>query len=368
MKKNILVVDDSALMRRVMCDIIQSDERFLVKDTARDGLEAYELLKTKQYDAVILDINMPRMTGLELLEKLRKEGIKARVIMASTLTKDGARETMQALELGAVDFVTKPGNFIEAKGMSFRELLGRVLTATVLESGAEQQSAVRVHRTVKTENVALMPRTGEHSPQSGGGRPVSGSKLVAIACSTGGPKSLQSVLPYLPGNLDAPVLLVQHMPAGFTATLAERLNDLSTIKVREAADGELLEKGCVYIAPGGRHLKCIREGNNHRIAITDDPPRDALRPCANVMYESLMNSGYDQITCVVLTGMGADGTSGIQQLETKKHIYVIAQDEATSVVYGMPRAIAQAGLADRIVPLQAVADEITKNVGCTKWM
>lgn len=158
------------------------------------------------------------------------------------------------------------------------------------------------------------------------------------------------------------------MPVGFTATLAERLNDLSAIKVKEAEDGEPLEKGCVYIAPGGKHLTCVRAGDRHRIVLTDDPPRDALRPCANIMYESLMDCDFDEVTCVVLTGMGADGTKGIQQLETKKRIYVIAQDEATCVVYGMPRSVAQAGLADRVVPLQAVANEITKNVGCTKWM
>lgn len=380
MKKNILVVDDSALMRRLMCDIIQSDERFHVEDTARDGLEAYELLKKKQYDAVILDINMPRMSGLELLEQLRRDGIRAQVVMASTLTKDGARETIKALELGAVDFVTKPGNFIEAKGTQFRELLGNVLVAAICEQKNLQTAAAQfriLQRRETPERKPVQPSQPLHpirplqpevpaSPVVG--KTGSGSRVVAIACSTGGPKSLQSVLPYLPRNLDAPVLLVQHMPVGFTATLAERLNDLSAIKVKEAEDGEPLEKGCVYIAPGGRHLTCVRAGDRHRIALTDDPPRDALRPCANIMYESLMDCAFDEVTCVVLTGMGADGTKGIQQLETKKRIYVIAQDEATSVVYGMPRAVAQAGLTDRIVPLQAVANEITKNVGCTKWM
>lgn len=368
MKKNILVVDDSALMRRLMCDIIQSDERFHVEDTARDGLEAYELLKKKQYDAVVLDINMPRMTGLELLEQLRKDGIKAQVVMASTLTKEGARETIKALELGAVDFITKPGNFIEAKGTQFRELMGNVLVAAICEQKNLQTAAAQFRILQRKEPVEkkAVPPEAPVSPVVG--RVSAGSKVVAIACSTGGPKSLQSVLPYLPRNLDAPVLLVQHMPVGFTATLAERLNDLSAIKVKEAEDGEPLEKGCVYIAPGGKHLTCVRAGDRHRIVLTDDPPRDALRPCANIMYESLMDCDFDEVTCVVLTGMGADGTKGIQQLETKKRIYVIAQDEATCVVYGMPRSVAQAGLADRVVPLQAVANEITKNVGCTKWM
>ncbi len=383
MKKNILVVDDSALMRRVICDIIQSDERFFVEDIAKDGQEAYELLKTKKYAAVVLDINMPRMTGLELLEVLQKEGIKAKIIMASTLTKEGAEETMQALELGAVDFVTKPGNFIEARGLSFKEVLGSTLEAVTGSDILVPPMKEPVKPVVKTAVKPIVkepvkpalkeqpkPAVRESLQKSvvTGTAAKQGEKLVALACSTGGPKSLQSVIPYLPKNLDAPVLLVQHMPAGFTATLAERLNDLSQVTVKEAQDGEIIRKGCVYIAPGGKHLLCTRTSAGHKIVISDEPPRDALKPCANIMYESLIDSSYDEITCVVMTGMGADGTKGIEQLGTRKKLYVIAQDAASSVVYGMPRAVAMAGLVDKVTSLQTIAEEITKNVGCVKWM
>lgn len=354
MKKNILVVDDSALMRRVICDTIESDNRFQVADIAKNGLEAYNFLKTKTYDAVVLDIMMPIMTGLELLEKLQKEGIKVPIIMASTLTKEGSVETIQALELGAFDFVSKPDNFVAARGAGFR---GTLLSTLVLACDSNNNTTmehVRKIAPIVRPTVSAPVRT---SSSTGGG------KVVALACSTGGPKSLQMVIPYLPKNLDAPVLLVQHMPAGFTASLAERLNELSEVTVKEAEDGEVIKKGHVYIAPGGKHL-CVRtRGKEHLIEISDAAPIGGLRPCANIMYESLIHSDYDELTCVVLTGMGADGTNGITELGKKKKIFVVAQNQETCVVYGMPKVIAEAGLVDKVVPLNEVADAITKNVG-----
>ena len=189
-------------------------------------------------------------------------------------------------------------------------------------------------------------------------------KVVALACSTGGPKSLQQVIPMLPKNLDAGVVLVQHMPAGFTASLAARLNEISDIKVKEGAEGDVIQKGCVYIAPGGKHIRVVRKGTDYVLKLSEEPPIDGLRPCANVMYKSLVESNYDEITCVVLTGMGADGTEGIKALSAgKKKIHVIAQDEESCVVYGMPKAIAQTGLVDEVVPLNKIAETITKNVG-----
>lgn len=348
MKKNILVVDDSALMRRVICDTIESDNRFQVADIAKNGLEAYDFLKKKSYDAVVLDIMMPLMTGLELLKKLQDENIKVPVIMASTLTKEGSAETIQALELGAFDFVSKPENFIEARGAGFRD----ILLSTLMLACDSNNSAAAV---VKKPAPVVRPQM---KSVAGGS-----NKVVALACSTGGPKSLQMVIPYLPKELDAPVLLVQHMPAGFTASLAERLNELSQVTVKEAEDGEVIRKGCVYIAPGGKHL-CVRpKGREHLIEISDAPPVGGLRPCANIMYESLIQSNYDQLTCVVLTGMGADGTEGITKLSKNKKIHVVAQNRETCVVYGMPKVLAEAGLVDRVVPLNEVADAITKNVG-----
>ncbi|MDE7185358.1 MAG: chemotaxis protein CheB, partial [Lachnospiraceae bacterium] len=192
---------------------------------------------------------------------------------------------------------------------------------------------------------------------------VSGQKVVALACSTGGPKALQSVVPRLPAELAAPVLIVQHMPKGFTQSLAERLDSISKIKVKEAAEGDVLENGVVYISMGGKHMNVVTKAGRATIKYTDEPPREGVKPCANYMYESLKASSYAQIVCVVLTGMGADGTKGIVNLETSKKIHVIAQDEASSTVYGMPKAIAATGLVNQVVPLDNVAQEIIMNVG-----
>lgn len=354
--KKILVVDDSALMRKVICDIIHTDSRFHVEDLARDGKEAYELLRKKQYDLMVLDINMPSMNGLELLEIIKAENIKVKAVVASTLTVDGGKETMRALELGAIDFVTKPGNFIEAKGQKFHEALLKMIDHAISVNNVR---SITASKTVSKLNVSPVVKP----PVSGNRTRKTRNHVIALACSTGGPKSLQSVIPKLPANLDAPVLLVQHMPAGFTASMASRLDELSAISVKEAQDGEEVKNGVVYIAPGGKHLMCEKVGSTHKIKLNDDPPRDALKPCANIMYESLVDCGYQEVVCVVLTGMGSDGTDGIKQLKNSKDIYVISQDEATCVVYGMPKAVAKAGLSNEVVPLEAVADSIIKYVG-----
>ena len=355
MKKNILVVDDSALMRRVECDIINSDSNFQAIDVCRDGIEAYEKLKTTSYDGVILDVNMPRMDGLQLLEKLQADNIKATIIMVSTLTTKDAEITMLAMERGAIDFVPKPSNIIEAKGEEFKKNLLSVLSAVLrtksFVSSKTSTSNVDSLTPVKNESIRRLRATGKN-------------KLVALACSTGGPKALQSVIPFLPKNLDAPMILVQHMPAGFTKSMADRLNQISEINVKEAEHGDRLQKGTVYVAPGGKHMeveKCA--DGSHKISLNDMPAIGGLRPCANITYDSLTKSGFDEIVCVVLTGMGADGTNGILSLGKKKPIHVISQNAESCVVYGMPKAIAEAGVVDEVVTLTDVAKTITKNVG-----
>ena len=378
MKKNILVVDDSALMRRVVCDIINSDSNFQAKDTCRDGLEAYEKLKTTSYDGVVLDVNMPRMDGLQLLEKLQQDNIKANVIMVSTLTTKDAEVTILALERGAIDFVTKPTAIAEAKGEDFKKKVLEVLNA-VLNSRQFVRTPVRM-----TSTAARPARTGatatSGSSVAGPGvqdvaKPASAAnikrlkatgknKLVALACSTGGPKALQSVIPFLPKNLDAPMVLVQHMPAGFTKSMADRLNEVSPIAVKEAEDGDKLEKGQIYVAPGGKHMEVVKcADGSHKISLNNMPAIGGLRPCANITYDSLSKSGFDEIVCVVLTGMGADGTNGILSLGHHKPIHVISQNAETCIVYGMPKAIEETGIVDDVVPLEKVAETIVKNVG-----
>lgn len=372
MSKKILIIDDSALMRRVLSDIIKSDIRFTVSNVATNGLEGFDLITRDgaDYDAVILDINMPKMNGIEFLRMLEKHHIQSKVIVVSILAKEGARETIEALELGAFDFVTKPESFYEVKSDRFRQkILQCLCAATNLDSKYNLDETTMLKTDLvsnKESNVTLkqneLPKNIQMPKHVRKAEPA--NKIVALACSTGGPKALQSVIPMLPSNMDSAMLIVQHMPAGFTKSLAQRLNELSKITVKEAEDGEILKKGCVYIAIGGKHLRVVKGGDGkNRIQISDEPARMGLKPCADIMYESLVESDYDEITCVVLTGMGADGTSGIKLLEEKKDVYVIAQDEETSTVYGMPKMVAVAGLVDEIQPLTQIALAITKNIG-----
>ncbi|MCI5640921.1 MAG: chemotaxis-specific protein-glutamate methyltransferase CheB [Lachnospiraceae bacterium] len=382
--KNIMIVDDSALMRRVFSDIINGNEKLQVKYLAKDGVEALELLDSGiQVDAIVLDINMPRMNGIEFLRTLRKKGRREKVLIVSTLAHEDGKETIEALELGAFDFVTKPTNLAEAKGITFGLALTRMLyiaTGLAVEdldmdlsevAKRERQKAVSPKKPLQMQHVttrqtaasALAGKKGDCSTHSKKPMGRGARKIIALACSTGGPKALQSVIPKLPADLDAAIVLVQHMPEGFTGSLAKRLDELSAVHVKEAADGDILEKGTVYIAKGGYQMKVVEKGKQHSLAVVHEAPRNALRPCADIMYESLMRSSFDEITCVVMTGMGADGTQGILQLEKTNKIYVIAQDEASSIVYGMPKAIAQADAVDEVVTLGQIAESITKHVG-----
>ncbi len=400
LSKKILIIDDSALMRRVISDIINLNSEYEVAAIAKDGLEGFDLIVSNPnlYSAIILDINMPKMNGLELLQKLQKNRIEQTVIVVSTVAKQGAKETILALEYGAFDFVTKPENYLDTKSEDFRKRIHEMLdVATNSRASIERtriSGSVRTTipsattktadtRRVTSENrrstqtkttdaiLELRKRTSQSnvSADKVKGEQYKGvkagkKKLVALACSTGGPKSLQQVIPMIPQNLDAGIVLVQHMPQGFTLSLSQRLNELSALEVKEASDGDVIKKGCVYIAPGGRHMKIVKCGMNYTVKLSDEAAIDGLRPCANVMYESLVNSDFDEITCVVLTGMGADGTKGIKGLhDANKKLHIIAQDENSCVVYGMPKAIAQTGIVDEVLPLTSVAEAITKNVG-----
>lgn len=375
--KNILLVDDSALMRRVLCDIIESDKRFQVQDRAVNGLDALALLSRKTYDAVVLDVNMPQMNGLELLKELQKRKISAKVIMASTDTADGAKVTLDALELGALDFIHKPTSALDCRNGTFSQGLLRILAAvTDVETRSPITASIPTGPAVvpKAAAKSFAGRTGavpaagkpekkEPTPPVGKAVYNPGTQIVALASSTGGPKALQAVIPKLPANLKVPVVVVQHMPAGFTASLAERLNSLSEVSVKEAAEGDVLVPGSVYVAMGGKHLNILNMAGKYTIHYSDEPAREGVKPCANYMYESLMDSKFDRIVCVVMTGMGADGTEGIVHLKEKKKIHVIVQEASTCAVYGMPKSAVNAGLADQVVPLEQIAQEIITNVG-----
>jgi Chemotaxis response regulator containing a CheY-like receiver domain and a methylesterase domain len=370
MKKNILIIDDSALIRRVLSDIIASDDRFQVSEIVRNGVEGLDLLmKDRKFDAILLDINMPKMNGLEFLEQMNRLSMKATIIVVSTLTKQGAKETIRALELGAFDFITKPESFLEAQSELFRlKILNCLAVATGIKDSASIRD-VNVKSESKSRSVVTMNQSVINSEQQILVKPdrrdiKNGKKLIALACSTGGPKALQEVIPKLPANLDVPMLIVQHMPEGFTASLAQRLNELSNVQVKEAQEGDVIRKGVVYIAKGGSQMRVQKLADgNYKLNITDEPARNGLRPCADIMYESLVSSEFEEITCVVLTGMGGDGTKGIRQLKEHNNVYVIAQSAETCTVYGMPKVIAEAGLVNEVVPLNQVSNAIVKNLG-----
>ncbi|MFG6330142.1 MAG: chemotaxis-specific protein-glutamate methyltransferase CheB [Lachnospiraceae bacterium] len=387
--KNILIVDDSALMRRTISDIINSDEELHNEKYAANGEDALKILENGgKFDAIVLDINMPKMNGIEFLRELNRKGRKERVVIVSTIAREGAKETIQALELGAFDFITKPDSLSEAKGPSFGQRLIEMLYAAIglRTSEASNEDVKRRLRPAVTKPGSLAGAGSQgtvaaRKPLDSGARVCPGGvsdrtnhsktpagkgarKLVALACSTGGPKALQYVVPFLPANLDAPVLIVQHMPEGFTSSLSKRLDELSKITVKEASDGDVLKKGIVYIAKGGSQMRLAEKSRSeHVITVRKEAARNGLKPCADIMYESLMETSFDEITCVVMTGMGADGTQGILQLEKTNKVYVIGQDAESCTVYGMPKAIAETGAVDEVVTLKDIADAITKHVG-----
>lgn len=338
--KDILIIDDSALMRSVLTDIVQSDNDFKVSGIAKDGLEALELLANNKYDGILLDINMPHMNGIEFLEFLKKHERKENILVVSTDTVEGAEVTIKALELGAFDFLRKPDVAIEMKASEYKkELLDKVRAMTDKKDKSESKRA--------TITKAKATQKGL-------------KRIVVIASSTGGPAVLRNVIPGIDKNSKVPILIVQHMPQGFTKSFADRLSSMSTVSVIEADNEQLIEPGNIYIARGGRHLKYQPKGKWGSLVYGDEPPREGVKPCANYLFESLMDSDYDEIICIVLTGMGQDGTEGIYKLSQTKNCRVIIQDPESCVVYGMPKAINNKGLVNEVLGIDEMANRINE--------
>ncbi len=373
--KKVLVIDDSALMRRVMSDIISNTNEYIVAYTAANGVEGLQIIEEKDdIVAIFCDINMPKMNGLELLKIIKEKGIETPFIIFSA--QDDAKDTFAALELGAMEFIKKPNRiFVDVE---FRDRVNKALfiASSVNDREGIVDATYKSHKNSrqsfnsesyqkkKVEVSHSVTVKADKSKDSLNSLDVKARKLVALVCSTGGPKALQSVIPKLPKNLAAPMLVVQHMPAGFTETMAHRLDELSDIAVKEASEGDILKNGTVYIAKGGTHMAVKEAHGKVSIYFDDTPPIGGLKPCGNIMYSSITNLFcYDEIICVVLTGMGADGTKGITELAGHKKIHVIAQDEKSSTVYGMPKAIYETGLTDVVCDLNKIAEEIVKKVG-----
>ena len=332
----VVLVDDSATVRSILRRALEA-AGIAVVGTAADGVEAIEVVAREQPDLVTLDLEMPRLDGLGTLERLMAEH-PLPVVMVSTLTTEGAEPTIRALELGAVDFIEKP---------SFATLAGDG-AARIVEH-LEQAAQARLVRP------ATETATARAEAVAGGGGWQ--RRVLVIGASTGGPQTLKHVVSALPPDFGLPVVIVQHMPRGFTRSFADRLDEVGPLRCVEAEDGMALEPGVVLLAPGGRHLAFEPPG---RVALSDAPPEHGVRPAVNVTLESVAALPRSNPLAVILTGMGRDGERGAA-LVREAGGTVLAQDEATSIVYGMPRAVVEAGLADEVVPLHDVVPAIVRH-------
>jgi len=351
----VLVVDDSAFMRKVIGDMISAEPDLELVGTARDGEDGLKRIVELNPDIVTLDVEMPVLDGLSALEKIMVVR-PTPVVMLSSLTREGADATIIALERGAVDFVTKPSGPISLDIDKVREeLLAKVRMA----------ATARVGRVKKPVDFAL-PKPAQPIRRQLADQP---NVLALIGTSTGGPKALNEVVPRLPADFKAAVLIVQHMPPGFTRSLADRLNACSRIPVKEAEDGEEILGGKAYIAPGDYHLTVNR---NHvsfprfRVRLTKDPLVNGHRPSVDTMMLSAAREFPGRVVATILTGMGRDGTEGMRAIKAENG-FTIAEDQSTCVVYGMPRSVIEAACVDRVAPLYRVADEIVSAVSSPVW-
>lgn len=348
-----LVVDDSAFMRKLISDFLSEHPRLHVVGTARDGQEALQKIEQLNPDVVTLDVEMPVMNGLETLKHIMQKK-PLPVVMISSTTTEGAENTILSLQYGAVDFIAKPSGAIS---LDLYKIKDKMIEKVLLASEANL-------RTVKIkQKMSMLPQKQYSKIEVSERQTVSGKKkIIAIGTSTGGPRALQHVLTKFPATIDAPILVVQHMPKGFTKSLAQRLDSLCDIRVKEAEDGEVIQKGTAYIAPGGNHLYVKRVGTSLAIHLDEGAPRNGHRPSVDVMFESLSAlTDYEKVA-VIMTGMGSDGTAGLKQLKASGKTFVIAESAESSVVFGMPKSAIAANVVDEIVHVDDIAEAVMRHV------
>ena len=362
----VLVVDDSPFMRKALERMLQAPDIEVV-GSARDGLDALDKIAQLNPDIVTLDIEMPRLDGLGCLKRIMAETPRA-VLMVSSLTQEGAQATLEALALGALDFIPKENSLASASILQIQQDLQEKVRklARSPRFRKTRMPAPLPPLTHPGQHIPAPPPTYQAPPPQAVARlgALSGARaeLLAIGCSTGGPKALQDLLPALPKSLPVPCLIVQHMPGTFTKAFAERLNGLCQVEVREAVHGETALPGCVYIAPGGLHMLYRQRGSSGTIELSAEPSTSLHRPSVDVLFQSIADNSSRQVLAMILTGMGSDGTRGMVSLKAKG-AHTLAEAEESCIVYGMPRAAFERGCVDQVAPLQDMAGILRKHFG-----
>ena len=342
----VLVVDDSLFMRSTVANMLDRDQRITVVGSARTGEEAIEKIAELHPDVVTLDIEMPGMNGLEALKRIMAR-TPMPVIMVSSLTEEGAKETIEALELGAVDFLPKLTRGVSANlSVIQRELSMKVIVAA--------GTAAKIRKPVGGQSSTMPTR----APRTQAVTATRENRIIVIGCSTGGPKALEEVIPLFPNHFPAGILIVQHMPKLFTKSFAQRLNTHSQLEVREAVHGDIVAPGVVMVAPGGVQMRvALRKNLEVEIALASNNESLPHAPSVDILMESVAEVYSNRGIGVILTGMGQDGFNGMRAIKMAKG-KTIVQDEATCIVYGMPKAVVDGGYADKVAPLSAIAGEV----------
>lgn len=370
----VLVVDDSSFFRRRVSEIINSESRLEVIDVATNGREAVDKAQRLKPDVITMDIEMPVMDGITAVREIMASN-PTPILMFSSLTHDGAKATLDALDAGALDFLPKKFEDIARN----RDEAVALLQQRVLQIAAKKAfmrrpvvSRPAVSSPAPTSGSSLLNRTQPTTPSLSPSRPVAGAtrfkasgkkyQLTAIGTSTGGPVALQKILTKLPANYPHPIVLIQHMPATFTAAFASRLNSLCKIEVKEAEDGDVLRPGVAYLAPGGKQMMLEGRPGAAKLRIIDGGERMNYKPCVDVTFGSASKVYGDKVLSMVLTGMGADGREGARMLKNAGAT-IWAQDEDSCVVYGMPQAVAKAGISSEDLPLDRIAERMLVEVG-----
>ncbi len=361
----VLVVDDSAFMRKVLQTIIASDPQLEICGEARDGRDAVTQAEVLKPDVISMDINMPHMDGLQATEIIMSSNPRP-ILIVSSESREGAEVTLKALELGAIDFVAKPSGGIDLDMSSVKDELCRKLKMAAKVRVVRTATRSKLQQEIASSSPRVEPasKNGDNGLQevraavNAAAKSAGKFPIVVLASSTGGPATLMNFMPYFPKDFPGAVILVQHMPGNFTSQFSQQLAEISKIKVKEAEAGEIIVPGQLYVCPGSHHLRVSPTG---RVSLDDGPRISGYRPCADLTFESAAEYAGPMTIGVILTGMGNDGARGVQEIRAAGG-HVIAQDESTAVIFGMPQEAIKTGAVDQVLPMEAIYNAIEKRV------